>query len=78
MGGDENSILHLPPIHDVTVRSGGAGEGAWLRRAKDGQSEGLDCEFRAIDGPFIGRWFWNLFTVGGTTEGHVEAGKISA
>ena len=34
----------------LTVRPGGAGEGGWLKRSKDGNSEGLDCEFVLLDG----------------------------
>ena len=52
------ATLHL------TVRTGGAGEGGWLRRSKDGESEGLDCEFTVVDGPCAKRKFWSLFTLG--------------
>jgi hypothetical protein len=61
----------------VTVRPGSVGPGGWLRRSKDGNSELLDCEFVVLDGPFVKRKFWNLFTVDGTTQGHTEAVKIS-
>jgi len=62
----------------MTVRPGGAGEGGWLRRSKDGGSEALDCEFVVLDGPFAKRKFWTLFTIAGTTPGHAEAANISA
>jgi hypothetical protein len=62
----------------MTVRPGNAGEGGWLRRSKDGESEALDCEFVVLDGPFARRKFWALFTLNGTTPGHAEAAKISS
>jgi hypothetical protein len=62
----------------MIVRRGGAGEGGWLRRSKDGKSEALDCEFVLLDGPFAKRKVWSLFTVAGSTPGHAEAAKISA
>jgi hypothetical protein len=62
----------------MTVRPGNVGEGGWLRRSKDGNSEAIDGEFVVLDGPHAKRKFWNLFTVSGTTQGHAEAAKISA
>jgi len=67
----------IAPVR-MTVRPGGAGEGGWLRRSKDGGSEALDGEFVVLDGPFAKRKFWMLLTIAGTTAGHVEAGNISA
>jgi hypothetical protein len=61
----------------LTVKPGGAGDDGWLRRAKDGNSEGLDCEFTVLDGPYAKRKFWTLFTLSGTTENHAEAGRMS-
>src|SRR6516165_6888929 len=61
----------------MKVRPGNAGEGGWLRRSKDGNSEALDCEFVVLDGSFAKRKFWTLLTVTGTTEGHKEAADIS-
>jgi hypothetical protein len=61
----------------MTIRPGSAGEGGWLRRSKDGNSESLDCEFVVVDGPFA-RKFWMFLTIVGTTPGHAEAAKISA
>jgi len=66
------ATLHL------TVRPGNAGEGGWLRRSKDGNSEGLDCEFTVVDGPFAKRKCWTLFTLFGTAPNHATAGEISA
>ena len=53
----------------MTVRPGSAGEGGWLRRSNDGNSEALDCEFVVLDGPFGKRKLWSLFTVAGSTQG---------
>ena len=36
----------------MKIRPGGAGEGGWLRRANDGNSEALNCEFVVLDGEF--------------------------
>jgi hypothetical protein len=65
-------VLHM------TVRSGNAGEGGWLRRSKDGASEGLDAEFTVVAGPYAKRKLWTLFTLSGPTDGHLTAGRISA
>ena len=59
------------------MRPGQAGDGGWLRRSKDGQSEALDCEFVVLDGEFAKRKLWGLFTLSGTSEGHAEAARIS-
>jgi hypothetical protein len=80
--GDQRSFDVIPAntiltLH-LTIRAGGAGDGGWLRRASDGASEGLDCEFVVVDeGPYKGRKIWQLFTLSGTKPGHADAGKIS-
>jgi hypothetical protein len=61
----------------MTVRPGRAGEGDWSRRSKDGNSEGLNCEFTVVDGPHAKRKFWSLLTISGTTPGHAQAAEIS-
>jgi hypothetical protein len=61
----------------MTVRAGNAGEGGQLRRSNDGKSEGLDCEFTVVGGPFDKRKFWSLFTLAGTTPNHATAAEIS-
>jgi hypothetical protein len=61
----------------VTVRPGGAGEGGWLKRSKDGSSEALDCEFKAVDGLYAKRKLWDLLLVKGTTDGHEIAADIT-
>jgi hypothetical protein len=80
--GEQRSFEVIPPKTEVTlhltIRPGGAGEGGWLRRSANGQSEGLDCEFVVVDeGPHKGRKLWQLFTLSGTTPGHADAGNIS-
>ncbi len=68
---DTVATLHL------TVRPGNAGEDGFLCRAKDGNSEALDCEFTLVDGPFAKRKFWCRFTLAGTTANHATAADIS-
>lgn len=62
----------------MTVRPGNTGEGGWLKRSKEGESNALDCEFTVVDGPFAKRKFWKLFTLEGISEGHAKAAEISA
>ena len=66
------AVVHL------TIRPGNSGEGGWLKRSKNGDSQALDAEFTVVEGPFVKRKFWSLFTVEGTTEGHAKAAEISA
>ena len=61
----------------MKIRPGNVGEGGWLRRSKDGNSEALDCELVVLDGEFAKRKFWSLLTLGGELEGHAEAARIS-
>jgi hypothetical protein len=61
----------------MKIRPGNVGEGGWLRRSKDGDSEALDVEFVVLDGEYAKRKFWSLFTLVGKTEGHAEAARIS-
>lgn len=61
----------------MTVRPGSSGDGGWLKRSKNGDSEALDAEFTIVDGQYAKRRFWTLFTVAGTTEGHAKAAEIS-
>ena len=79
--GEQRSFETIPDGTLATVRMkvrpGNAGEGGWLRRSKDGNSEALDCEFVVLDGPFATRRFWALLTVAGETEGHKKAADIS-
>lgn len=62
----------------ATLRPGGAGDGGWMKRSKDGSSQALDFEFTVIEGPYAKRKFWTLFTIEGETEGQQKAGEISA
>jgi hypothetical protein len=61
----------------LTVRPGGVGDDGYLTRAKDGASDGLDCEFIVVDGPYAKRRLWQRFTLRGTTPKHAQAGEIS-
>jgi hypothetical protein len=80
--GPQRSLEPIPDgtivLVELTVRPGNAGEGGWLRRSKDGRSEALDCEFTVTEGEYVKRKFWSLLTIRGATEGHAEAGGISA
>jgi hypothetical protein len=61
----------------ITVRPGGAGEGGWLKRSKDGGCEMLDLEFALVDTEYARRKFWTNLIVSGTTAGHAKAAEIS-
>lgn len=79
--GEQKSFDVVPknaiaPLH-LTIRPGGAGEGGWLKRSKNGDSEALDCEFVIIEGQYAKRKFWTLLTLDGESAGHKEAGQIS-
>ena len=54
--GEQRSFDVVPAgticILQMTVRPGSAGDGGWLKRASDGQSDGLDCEFTVVEGQF--------------------------
>jgi hypothetical protein len=64
-------------VLQIKVRPGNAGEGGWLKRSKDGNSEALDLDLTVIGGPYNGRKLWLLLTLDGTTEGHAQAKEIS-
>lgn len=66
----------VAPVH-LTIRPGGAGEGGWLKRNKDGNCLMLDCEFTVVEGQYARRKFWTLLTVEGETEGQQKAADIS-
>jgi hypothetical protein len=61
----------------ITVRPGGAGDGGWLKRSKDGACEMVDLEFVLVDGEYARRKFWENMVVAGTTDGHAKAAEIS-
>ena len=54
-----------------------SGDGQWLKKSKDGTSEGLDCGFIVVDGEHAKRKFWSRFTVSGETDGQKQAVDIS-
>jgi hypothetical protein len=62
----------------LNIKPGDCGEGKWLKKSKDGTSEGLDCEFVLVDGEHAKRKFWRRFTVSGETDGQKEAADISS
>jgi len=83
--GEQRSFDVIPAnticVLQMTIRPGGVsaepGDDGWPKRAADGNSVGLDCEFTVVDGPYAKRKLWQLFTIRGTTDGHAEAGRIS-
>jgi len=67
----------------ATVRSGGAGEGGYLTRSKDGSSEMVDLECTVVGGPHDRRKLWQRLLVSGSTENQrkmaaTNAGRIRA
>jgi hypothetical protein len=79
--GEQRSFDVIPAntivVLQMTIRPGGAGDNDWLKRAADGNSEGLDCEFVVVNGEYAKRKLWQLYTLRGKTDGHAEAGRIS-
>lgn len=69
----KNTIV---PVH-MTIRPGGAGEGGWLKRNKDGTCSMLDCEFTVFEGEYARRKFWSMLVVEGETEGQQKASDIT-
>jgi hypothetical protein len=62
----------------LNVRPGGAGDDGWLKRAADGASEHLDCEFIVVEPEqYAKHKLWQPLTLHGTTQGHEEAGGYS-
>jgi hypothetical protein len=59
-------------VLQIKVRPGGVGPGGWLKRSKNGDSEGLDCELTVIGGPFAKKKVWDLILTSGTTDGQQE------
>lgn len=64
-------------VVQMIIRMGGAGEGGWLTRSKDGGCEMLDCEFVIVDGEHVKRKIWQMMVMDGTTSGHAQAAEIS-
>ena len=64
----------IAPLH-LSIKP--SGDGQWLKKSKDGTSEGLDCEFIVVDGEHAKRKFWSRFTVSGETDGQKQAVDIS-
>ena len=79
--GEQRSYDVIPEglvaVIQLNIRAGDAGADGLLTRAKDGRSEGLDCEFIIVEGPHAKRKFWMRLTLSGTTEGHSQAADIS-
>jgi hypothetical protein len=69
----ENEICTV----QMTVKPGGAGQDGWLTRAKDGNSEHLNCGFSVLDGAHAKRKIIMRYTVGGVGDNHEEAVAIT-
>jgi hypothetical protein len=64
-----NTLVEL----QLTIRPGGAGDGGYLTRSKNGESEGLDCECVVVDdNEYKKRKIFEWLLVSGTTPGQVE------
>jgi hypothetical protein len=61
-------------VVQVNIR---AGEDGLLKRAKNGQAEGLDCQFIVVEGPHAKRKFFGFLVLSGTTDGHAQAADIT-
>ena len=64
-------------VVQIKIRRGNAGSDGMLKRSKNGDSEGLDCELNVIGGEHHGRRFWEWITVAGVTEGQAQAAEFS-
>jgi hypothetical protein len=64
-------------VVQLNIRPGDAGEGGLLKRSKNGQAEGLDCELIVVGGPHDKRKFFEWMTLSGTTDNHAQAADIS-
>ena len=68
-----NTIVTL----QMMIIPGNVGPGGWLKRANNGNSEGLDLEFTVVDGKYAKKKVWERWTVEGTTSGHADAREFS-
>jgi hypothetical protein len=64
-------------VTQLTIRPGDIGEGGLLKLSKNGEAEGLDCEFLVVEGPYAGRKFWSFMVLAGRTDGHATAADIT-
>jgi hypothetical protein len=64
-------------VVQLNIRPGDAGENGLLKRSKNGQAEGLDCELIVVGGPHDKRKFWDWMTIGGATDNYAMAADIS-
>jgi hypothetical protein len=65
-------------VVQLGINPGGIGPGSWEKRAADGNSDGLDCEFVVIEPQeHAKRKIFQRMTLRGATAGHTEAGRIT-
>jgi hypothetical protein len=79
--GEQRSFDVIPDktiaVLQLNIRPGDAGEGGPLKRSKNGQAEGLDCEIVVVGGDYDKKKFWDWMTIAGTSENHSQAADIS-
>lgn len=79
--GAQRSFEVIPPeticVLQMNIRPGGVGDGGWLKRAANGASEHLDCEFVVVGGDHDRRKIFQPYTLHGTGPNHAEAGEIT-
>jgi hypothetical protein len=79
--GEQRSFDVIPDktiaVVQLKIRQGDAGEGGLLKRSKNGQAEGLDCELVVVGGKYDKKKFWDWMTIGGTSENHAQAADIT-
>jgi hypothetical protein len=61
----------------MNIRTGGVGDGGWLKNAANGAAKGLDCEFTVVGGDHDKRKIFKWMVIEGTTPGHAEAAEIT-
>jgi hypothetical protein len=64
-------------VVQLKIRPGNAGEDGLLTRSKNGEAEGLDCEFIVVEGPHVKRKVFGFMVLSGTTDGHATAADIT-
>jgi hypothetical protein len=64
-------------IVQMHIREGNAGDDGLLKRSKNGEAEGLDCEFTVTAGVHVKRKLFGFMVLSGTTDGHAQAADIT-
>lgn len=79
--GEQRSFDVIPAdtvvVVEMSIRSGGAGEGELLKRTLKGDAEGIDAELTVVEGEYAKRKLWAYMLTGGATDGHATAADIT-